>query len=166
MMEIDYATGSESKSNLCNGIILILEIIKILFFLIRSPLQKRLEKGLQPWDIKPTDLKNSLMKFNSIGSIEKYVNGIFYKNNYNDSASNLFRHLNSLLKIVEQNCGYWHNNISPKRGYGKDWYNQDMKNSQKGFLQNTIVKGLFRLFDRVTVYCYRKGYKSIYRTIN
>ncbi len=157
MMEIDYATGSESKSNLCNGIIFNLRDNKdsVLFDKI-APAEETRKKGLQPWDIKPTDLKNSLMKFNSIGSIEKYVNGIFYKNNYNDSASNLFRHLNSLLKIVEQNCGYWHNNISPKRGYGKDWYNQDMKNSQKGFLQNTIVKGLFRLFDRVTVYCYRK----------
>jgi DGQHR domain-containing protein len=157
MMEIDYATGSESKSNLCNGIIFNLRDNKdsVLFDKI-APAEETRKKGLQPWDIKPTDLKNSLMKFNSIGSIEKYVNGVFYKNNYNESASNLFEHLNSLLKIVEDNCGYWHNNISPKRGLGKDWYNQDMKRSQKGFLQNTIVKGLFRLFDRITVYCYRK----------
>ena len=158
MMEIDYSTGSESKSNLCNGVIFNLRDSKqsVLYDRI-SPAEETRKKGLQPWDIKPTDLKNILMKFQSIGSNERYKNGIFYKNNYNDSALAISNHLNSLLEVLKSNCGYWHNNITPKRGSGKDWYNQDMRDSQKGFLQNIIVKGLFRLFDRITIYCYRKN---------
>ena len=159
MMEIDYATGSESLSNLCNGIIFNLRDNKksVLYDRI-APAEEKRKKGLQPWDLKPTDLKNVLMKCDSIGSKEKYKNAIFYKNNYNESAQILADHFNALLQVVKHECGYWHNNISnPSKHLKKDWFHEDMRSSKKGLLQNIIVKGLFKLFDRITMYSHKKN---------
>tara|TARA_A100001035_G_scaffold204530_1_gene164670 strand:+ start:976 stop:3585 length:2610 start_codon:yes stop_codon:yes gene_type:complete len=156
MMEIDYATESESKSNLCNGVIFNLRDNKnsVLYDRI-APAEEKRKKGLQPWDLKPTDMKNVLMDFRTIGNKEKYKHGIFYENDYNTSAKNLSEHLNSLFKVIQTECGYWHNNI-PSRHKDKDWYTEDMGKSPKGFLQNIITKGILKLFDRVTIWSFRK----------
>lgn len=156
MMEIDYATESESKSNLCNGVIFNLRDNKNSVLHDRiAPAEEKRKKGLQPWDLKPTDMKNVLMDFRTIGNKEKYKHGIFYENDYNTSAKNLSEHLNSLFKVIQTECGYWHNNI-PSRHKDKDWYTEDMGKSPKGFLQNIITKGILKLFDRVTYWSFHK----------
>tara|TARA_B100000575_G_scaffold79772_1_gene62486 strand:- start:860 stop:3472 length:2613 start_codon:yes stop_codon:yes gene_type:complete len=155
MMEIDYATESESKSNLCNGIIFNLrdDPNSVLFDRI-APAEEKRKKGLQPWDLKPTDMKNVLMDFRVIGNKEKYKHGIFYETDYNKTAKNLYEHLNILLKVIKEECGFWHNNI-PSKHKDKDWYKPDMGKSSKGFLQNIITKGILQLFDRITFWSFQ-----------
>ena len=56
-----------------------------------------------------------------------------------------------MLKVIEERSGYWHNNI-PTRYKEADWYTKYMGKNNKGFLQNLIIKGLFKLFDRITIW--------------
>lgn len=155
IMEIEYAGGKASLSNLCNGIIFNLRdhSDSVLFDRI-APAEEKRQKGKQPWDLKPTDLKNVLMKFLLIGK-EDYERGIFWEKDYNKTAENIFFHINSMLSVIKERSGYWHNNISSAHK-DKVWYSLDMKKNSKGFLQNNIVKGLFKIFDRITMWNYRK----------
>ena len=155
IMEIEYAAETPSKSNLCNGIIFNLRDDKdsVLFDRI-APAEEKRKKGLQPWDIKPTDLKNILMKCAMIGG-DNYERGIFWETDYNVTAKKIASHINSLLKTIKERSGYWHNNVPP-RHKTSEWYTNDMGKSSKGFLQNILTKGLFRMFDRITVWCDKK----------
>lgn len=155
IMEIEYAGGKESLSNLCNGVIFNLRDNKNSVLCDRiAPAEEKRKKGFQPWDLKPTNLKNVLMKFSLTGK-EDYQRGIFWEKDYNKTAENIFLHINSMLNVIKERSGYWHNNI-PARHSDKAWYSEDMKKNSKGFLQNNIAKGLFKLFDRITMWNYRK----------
>ena len=157
IMEIDWATESESKSNMCNGVIFHLrdDENSVLFDRI-APAEEKRKKGLQPWDLKPTDLKNVISKFSVIGSKEDYINGIFYESDYNTSSKKLANHLNSMLRVLEERSGFWHGKIDSRK---KDmaWFTNDMLKSPKGFLQNLITKGIFLLCDRITQWCYNRN---------
>ena len=152
IMEIEYAAETPSKSNLCNGIIFNLRDDPNSALCNRiAPAEEKRKKGLQPWAIKPTDLKNILMKCTMIGG-ENYERGIFWDTNYNITAKKIARHINSMLEVIRDKSGYWHNNI-PSRYKSADWYDEDMGKNSKGFLQNILTKGLFKLFDRITIWC-------------
>ena len=152
IMEIEYAAEKESKSNLCNGVIFNLRDDKnsVLYDRI-APAEEKRKKGHQPWDIKPTDLKNILMKCSMIGG-DNYERGIFWDTNYNVTATKIAKHINAMLEIIKDRSGYWHNTI-PSRYKDNDWYCPDMEKSNRGFLQNILTKGLFKLFDRITIWC-------------
>ncbi|MDA9691689.1 DGQHR domain-containing protein [bacterium] len=152
IMEIEYAAETPSKSNLCNGVIFNLRDNphSALYDKI-APAEEKRRKGLQPWDIKPTDLKNVLMKCAMIGG-ENYERGIFWDTDYNITAEKIARHINAMLEVIRDRSGYWHNNI-PSRYKSAEWYSPDMAKNSKGFLQNILTKGLFKLFDRITIWC-------------
>ena len=81
------------------------------------------EKGFQPSDLKPTDLKNVLMKFSLIGKEDPEVS---FGRKTTTKLQKIFLHINSMLNVIKERSGYWHNNI-PARHSDKAWYSEDMK---------------------------------------
>tara|TARA_Y200000002_G_scaffold211913_1_gene174836 strand:- start:1595 stop:4246 length:2652 start_codon:yes stop_codon:yes gene_type:complete len=160
IMEIEYATQGDSKSNLLNATVFKLrdnDISSLKGKVFPAEVKTvRRPDGTPPYCIKPTDLKSGLDKMEIVGNTKSWQHSKFFEENVSKSSENLFNFLNHQLNIIENTSGFWFGLIRPKES-SKKWFSEDMKKSSKGFLQNIIVRGLLLLIDDVANYLISKN---------